>query len=368
VTALGCSSAASSPTTVTVNPTPPTPTITPGGPTTFCQGGSVTLTSSSASGNQWYVDGSPIGGAMSQSYVATSSGNYTVVVTANGCSSAASSPTTVTVNPAPTTPTVTAPESVPVASVDNSASVADHSGSSYTWTLTGGTIILGQGTSTIVFAAGTPGTRMNFSVVETNAGGCASAAGTTRAMNDFLDVPPSHLFHSYVIKLAVNGITAGCGGGNYCPDNDVLRSQMAIFLERGIHGESYAPPPATGTVFADVPQGSFAADFIEELYAEGITGGCGTNPLRYCPGNSVLRSQMAIFLLRSEHGSNYTPPPATGIFADVPIGSFAADFIEQLYGEGVTGGCGTNPLRYCPDSATTRGAMAVFLTRTFGLQ
>ena len=209
---------------------------------------------------------------------------------------------------------------------------------------------------------------MNFSVVETNAGGCASAAGTTRAMTDFLDVPPSHLFHTFVIKLAINGITAGCGGGNYCPDNNVLRSQMAIFLLRGMHGESFAPPPATGTVFADVPIGSFAADFIEELYAEGITGGCGINPLRYCPGDSVLRSQMAIFLLRAEHGSGYTPPTAVGIFADVPVGSFAADFIEQLYGEGVTGGCGTNPLRYCPGSATTRGSMAVFLTRTFNLQ
>ena len=74
----------SAPTTVTVNPTPATPTITPGGPTTFCAGGSVTLTSSSASGNQWYLDGNPIGGATSQTYIATAIGTYTVVVTASG--------------------------------------------------------------------------------------------------------------------------------------------------------------------------------------------------------------------------------------------------------------------------------------------
>src|SRR5205085_1725885 len=78
-----------------VNPIPSTPTISAGGPTTFAPGGSVTLTSSSASGNQWYKDGSPINGATNNTYVATASGNYTVVVTTNGCSSAASAATTV---------------------------------------------------------------------------------------------------------------------------------------------------------------------------------------------------------------------------------------------------------------------------------
>src|SRR5205085_3135472 len=106
VTASGCSSAASAATTVTVNPTPPTPTITPGGPTTFCAGGNVTLTSSSATGNQWYLNGNPIGGATNQTYDATASGDYTVVVTTSGCSSAASAITTVTVNSPPPTPTI----------------------------------------------------------------------------------------------------------------------------------------------------------------------------------------------------------------------------------------------------------------------
>jgi len=61
------------------------------------QGGSVTLMSSSATGNQWYLNGNPIGGATSQNYNATASGDYTVVVTAGGCSSAPSAPTRVTV-------------------------------------------------------------------------------------------------------------------------------------------------------------------------------------------------------------------------------------------------------------------------------
>jgi Secretion system C-terminal sorting domain len=78
---------------VTVNTIPPTPTIT--GPTTFCAGSSITLGSGSATGNQWYLDGNPIGGATNQTYTATAAGIYTVVVTASGCPSAPSAATTV---------------------------------------------------------------------------------------------------------------------------------------------------------------------------------------------------------------------------------------------------------------------------------
>src|SRR5207302_1943020 len=106
-TSDACTSAASAATAVTVNPIPATPTITPGGPTTFCAGGSVLLTSSSASGNQWYLNGNPIGGQTNQTYSATATGNYTVIVTTSGCSSAASAATAVTVNPIPATPTIT---------------------------------------------------------------------------------------------------------------------------------------------------------------------------------------------------------------------------------------------------------------------
>lgn len=93
---------------VPINPIPATPTITPAGSATICPTGSVTLTSSSASGNQWYLNGNPIGGATNQQYIATAAGDYTVIVTISGCSSAASAPTTVTVSDTQP-PTVTCP-------------------------------------------------------------------------------------------------------------------------------------------------------------------------------------------------------------------------------------------------------------------
>jgi hypothetical protein len=97
-TVNGCSSAPSAATAVTATPLPPTPTVTASGPTTFCVGGSVTLTSSAAAGNQWYLDGGPIPGATNKTYVATIAGKYTVVATSNGCGSAPSAATTVTIN------------------------------------------------------------------------------------------------------------------------------------------------------------------------------------------------------------------------------------------------------------------------------
>jgi hypothetical protein len=75
---------------------------------------------------------------------------------------------------------------------------------------------------------------------------------------------------------------------------------------------------------------------------------------------------MAVFLLKGEHGSSYLPPTCTGIFGDVTCPSTFANWIEQLSAEQITGGCGGG--NYCPANANTRGQMAVFLVKTFGLQ
>jgi hypothetical protein len=138
---------------------------------------------------------------------------------------------------------------------------------------------------------------------------------------------------------------------------------MAVFLLKARHGLCYTPPPCSGT-FGDVACPSTFANWIEALAAEGITGGCGgTN---YCPQNPVRRDQMAVFLLKAEHGSSYLPPPCAGVFPDVPCPSTFADWIEQLAAESITGGCGGG--NYCPSNPNTRGQMAVFISKTFNLQ
>jgi hypothetical protein len=180
----------------------------------------------------------------------------------------------------------------------------------------------------------------------------------------FADVPLDYWAYDYIEALYQSGITGGCGTDPlmYCPSDVVARDQMAVFLERGIHGADYDPPAPTG-LFDDVPVDYWAAKWIEALYNDGITGGCGGN--NYCPGDPVTRAQMAVFLLRSEHGADYDPPAATGVFNDVPVDHWAADWIEQLAAESITSGCGGG--NYCPDDSVTRDQMAVFLARTFNL-
>lgn len=74
-------------------------------------------------------------------------------------------------------------------------------------------------------------------------------------------------------------------------------------------------------------------------------------------------------LLIAKHGLGYTPPAATGtVFADISISHPDAAWIEQLAAEGITNGCLTGPLRYCPNDPVVRGSMGIFLARVFGLQ
>jgi uncharacterized repeat protein (TIGR03803 family) len=180
---------------------------------------------------------------------------------------------------------------------------------------------------------------------------------------DFLDLPTGALFHDDVRTLVANGVTAGCGGGNYCPNSPVLRKQMAVFVLKAKYGSTYQPPPAVG-VFTDVPTSDPFAPWIEALYHLGVVGGCGPGPA-YCPNDPVLRQQMPVFLLKTLLGPNYVPPACTGVFGDVACPSLFADWIEDLVARGIAAGCGGG--NFCPVSPTTRGQMAPFLVKTFSL-
>ncbi len=182
---------------------------------------------------------------------------------------------------------------------------------------------------------------------------------------DFLDVPSSQPFHDAIEEIVRSGLTAGCGNGNYCPDSPVTRAQSAVFLLKAAHGPDYTPPACQG-LFGDVACPSQFADWIEQLAAEGITGGCGG--ANFCPASLVTREQIAVLLLKTKHGPDYEPPVCSGIFTDVQCPSTYAAWIEALYDENVTAGCSSEPRNYCPGDSVSRGQHAVFLSNTFKLQ
>jgi hypothetical protein len=130
-----------------------------------------------------------------------------------------------------------------------------------------------------------------------------------RAVHGALTPPPVYLAEfndvllgsfnaDYIQGLVEDAITAGCGGGNYCPDVPVTRAQMAVFVWKGQHGSEPPTPCTPPGTFGDVTcPGGFAVDYIEGIYAEGITAGCGNG--NYCPNASITNAQMAVFLVKA---------------------------------------------------------------------
>ncbi|HKV06937.1 MAG TPA: ELWxxDGT repeat protein [Thermoanaerobaculia bacterium] len=115
----------------------------------------------------------------------------------------------------------------------------------------------------------------------------------------FEDVPASHPAAAWIEQLARDGLTQGCSLNPplFCPASFVSRAEMAVFLLRARHGLLYFPPPATGTRFEDVSASYWAAPWIEQLAAEGLTAGCTST--RFCPTNRVTRAEIAVFLTRA---------------------------------------------------------------------
>jgi len=73
---------------------------------------------------------------------------------------------------------------------------------------------------------------------------------------------------------------------------------MAVFLLRAKHGAEYAPPEIEkdeNPDFKDVASGDFAADWIKQLAAEGITNGCGNG--NFCPNAKVTRAEVSKFFV-----------------------------------------------------------------------
>src|SRR5690606_7265607 len=115
-------------------------------------------------------------------------------------------------------------------------------------------------------------------------------------------IPGKEWMEPWVGQFYDAGLTTGCLPNplSYCPEREVTRAEMAVFVLRALYGENHVPPAASGT-FADVPVPGkeWMEPWIEQFYAEGITTGCAQNPLQYCPERPVSRAWMAVFIRRA---------------------------------------------------------------------
>ena len=147
----------------------------------------------------------------------------------------------------------------------------------------------------------------------------------------------------------------------YCPNDNVTRAQMAIFIVRTIAGGDNFTWSSTPH-FTDVSPTDFGFKWIQKMYELGITAGCGSG--KYCPLDFVTRGQMAIFVIRARLGAasdNTFTYPVSPSFDDVPATATYFRWIQRMKVDQITAGC--TPTSYCSDSSVTRGQMAIFLMR-----
>ena len=269
--------------TVTVNALPTTPVITANGATSFCTGGSVELSSSSATGNVWSNN------ATTQVITVTASGSYSVTVTDNNGCSASSSATTVNVSNAPI-PTVTA--SATQACSGDVVTLTASSGDSYSWsngdttqsiqvtttgsytvTTTNADACAGVGASdavTVTFTA-TPTAAGSFTTngnIVTFSNTSTGASSYSWDFGDFTNSSASAPVHAYAVNGNYQVVLTAINGN--CTDTIVLNVAITVSIEElmGLSNLTIYPNPASETAvisFDNTLGNSFDIQLIDQL-------------------------------------------------------------------------------------------------------
>jgi uncharacterized protein (TIGR02145 family) len=251
--------------------TPPSASITPAGPTTFCQGGSVVLNANTGTGltYQWALNGANISGATNASYTANAAGSYTVVVFNAPTCSTVSAASTITVTTPPSAGTLSGTQTVCVAGTTTFTSTA--SGGSWTSSATGvATINASTGLVTGV-SAGTA--TMTYTV--TGTGGCANATATRTVT-----------------------VTAATSAGTLSGTQTICVAGTTTFIST-ITGGSWTSS-ATGVATINASTGlvtGVSAGSATMTYTVTGTGGCAnataTRTVAVTPNNTITLSSAA---------------------------------------------------------------------------
>jgi len=193
----------------------------------------------------------------------------------------------------------------------------------------------------------------------------------------------TYFLHDHIQALFDNGIAAGTSTEPplYSPTLNLDRSMAAVFMLRAHFGTSYTPPGEPYDAFGadDWSNNSWARPWAEGMWDEQLTAGCQTNPLKYCPDQTLPRVQAIIFGLHMKYdyydgGGNlvvYEPPPATGdVFADMTdVNYYGTKWAEAAYTDGLLPICGESagkPL-FCPEDPVDRAWAAYMIVQAKGL-
>ncbi|WP_167369513.1 Ig-like domain-containing protein [Flavobacterium defluvii] len=278
---------------VTVNPTPSAPTITADGPTTFCSGGSVVLTSSGGNSYLWST------GATTQSITVSASGNYSVRIgNASGCQSAASATTSVTVNPIPAVPTLGTVTQPTCSTATGSFTITNYSASN-TYTISPSAGVTQSG-NTITAPAG------SYTVTAT-ANGCTSAASTAAVVNSQPATPAVPTLGT-VTQPTCSTATGSFTITNYSASNTYTVSPSAGVTQSG---NTITAPAGSYTVTATANGCTSAASTAAVVNSQPATPAVPTLSAVTQPTCSTATGS---FTITNYSASNtYTVSPSAGV-------------------------------------------------------
>ncbi len=182
------------------------------------------------------------------------------------------------------------------------------------------------------------------------------------AVVPFNDVPNSHLQFDYISLMKNLGITGGCSVTPplYCPDSNLTRAQMAVFIVVTLNKAMGTPLTYTTTpFFNDVPSGHWAFPYVQRMKDLNLTSGCSASPPLYCPDSNITHGQAAVFIIgawmRANNLTSFTHT-TTPYFTDVPSTHPQFSYIQKMRDMGFWNGC--NATQYCDTASVTRAQMA----------
>ena len=168
---------------------------------------------------------------------------------------------------------------------------------------------------------------------------------------------------SSIETIAEWRITVGCDASDprlFCPSQSITRRQMAAFLYRAVTHRWGTPPAPEGQELGDVGAGAWYRLFADWAVANGVMEAAEG---MFHPGGVVTRADMARMLVAAFPHLN-PASEAEGRFSDVEgADEETVRAMEGLFQAGVTRGCATGPLRFCPNQPVTRAQMASFFVR-----
>lgn len=189
----------------------------------------------------------------------------------------------------------------------------------------------------------------------------------------FLDTESDYWSFEEILRCVQAGIVQGyemeLGEYTYQPEWEVNRAQMAVYIARALAGGDGLVPDATPpATFDDVPDDHWAWKYVEYVVDESVVTGYDENT--YSPDVLVDRGQMAVFVARAKGWVTIGDDMSTAsdVFPDVPSDYWCALAVQECVDHSVVQGYDfEGELLYKPEWIVTRGQMAVYVARAFGL-